>query len=277
MGTTAPATPALAVAGVVGTVLLGAMGLTQKVLLFGCLPLGAWGMVRLVRPFGSQRASLVAGVAYLALPLPYDALALGRLGALAAYAGSPWVLGHLFRSTDMPPYGAGGRAMVRAGGAGGGGEAAGGGAAGGGGGGAGGVATPDGGEVTGAAGRRARTATPPGFSVPAGVVVTPADSPPSRVERRNRGRGRAGAISSGRVAPGRRWLAGHRTLRACVLLGVLEAVLVAFVPAAAVVVVVTGLAVAVASWCSASGPGRCGRCGSPSGRRWWRASSASRG
>ena len=47
--------------GLVGTVLLGAMGLTQKVLVFGCLPLGVWGVVRLLRPFGSQRASLVAG------------------------------------------------------------------------------------------------------------------------------------------------------------------------------------------------------------------------
>ncbi|HEX7442884.1 MAG TPA: glycosyltransferase, partial [Acidimicrobiales bacterium] len=81
VGTTAPATPALAISGVVGTVLLGAMGLTQKVLIFGCLPLGAWGTVRLLRPFGSQRAALVAGLAYLAVPLPYNALALGRWDA----------------------------------------------------------------------------------------------------------------------------------------------------------------------------------------------------
>ncbi len=66
VGTTAPAAPGLAIAGVVGTILLGAMGLTQKVLIFGCLPLGAWGAVRLLRPFGSQRAALVAGLAYLA-------------------------------------------------------------------------------------------------------------------------------------------------------------------------------------------------------------------
>ncbi len=105
VGTTAPAAPALALAGVVGTVLLGAMGLTQTVLVFGCLPLGAWGVVHLLRPFGSQRAALVAGLAYLAMPLAYDAVALGRWGALVAYAGAPWVLAALARAARLHPYG----------------------------------------------------------------------------------------------------------------------------------------------------------------------------
>ena len=100
--------PALALAGLVGTVFLGAMGLTQKVLIFACLPLGVWGVVRLLRPFGSQRASLVAGLSYLAMALAYNALALGRWGALVVYAGAPWVLARLFRATRSAPYGAGG-------------------------------------------------------------------------------------------------------------------------------------------------------------------------
>jgi GT2 family glycosyltransferase len=105
VGTTAPASPALGLAGLVGTVLLGAMGLTQKVLIYACIPLGVWGVVRLVRPFGSQRASLVSGLAYLAMALPYNDLALGRWGALVVYAGAPWVLVRLFRATDAAPYG----------------------------------------------------------------------------------------------------------------------------------------------------------------------------
>ncbi len=105
VGTTAPATPALALSGLVGTVLLGAMGLTQKVLVFACIPLGVWGAVRLLRPFGSQRAALVTGVAYLAMALPYNALALGRWGALVVYAGTPWVAARLFRATGSRPYG----------------------------------------------------------------------------------------------------------------------------------------------------------------------------
>ncbi len=105
VGTTAPASPALALIGLVGTVLLGAMGLTQKVLVFGCIPLGVWGVVRLLRPFRSQRAALVAGLAYLAVAVPYNALALGRWGALVVYAGAPWALALLFRATGTDPYG----------------------------------------------------------------------------------------------------------------------------------------------------------------------------
>jgi len=105
VGTTAPATPALALIGVVGTVLVGAMGLTQKVLVFGCIPVGVWGTVRLLRPFGSRRASMIAGLAYLAMALPYNALALGRWGALVVYAGTPWVLARLFRATGTAPFG----------------------------------------------------------------------------------------------------------------------------------------------------------------------------
>ena len=106
VGTTAPASPALALIGLVGTVLFAGMGLTQIILVFACLPLGAWGMVRLLRPFGSQRASMVAGLAYLAMALPYNALALGRWGALVVYAGIPWVLARLFRATGAAPYAA---------------------------------------------------------------------------------------------------------------------------------------------------------------------------
>jgi len=106
VGTTAPVTPALALSGLVGTVLLGGMGLAQKVMIFACVPLGAWGVVRLLRPFGSQRASLVAGLAYLAMALPYDALSQGRWGALVVYAAAPWVLTQLCRATGLAPFAA---------------------------------------------------------------------------------------------------------------------------------------------------------------------------
>jgi GT2 family glycosyltransferase len=167
VGTTAPATPALAISGVVGTVLLGAMGLTQKVLVFGCLPLGVWGAVRLLRPFGSQRAALVCGLAYLAVPLPYNALALGRWGALVVYAGAPWVLATLARSTGLEPF-------VR------------------------------------------RTGVP---TASPGV-----------------GSAEAGA-----------WASHHGLLGGALALGVLEAVLISFVPAAAIVVVLVALSIVLSS------------------------------
>ena len=172
VGTTAPVSPALAISGVVGTVLLGAMGLAQKVLIFACLPFGAWGAVRLLRPFGSQRAALVAGLAYLAMPLAYNGLALGRWDALVVYAGSPWVLAILARSTGLEPF-------VRA------------------------------------------------SAVPA-VGATP-DGP------------RGPADTSGA------WAARHGVLGGSLALGVLEAVLISFAPAAAIVVVLAAVALVVSS------------------------------
>jgi GT2 family glycosyltransferase len=180
VGTTAPATPALALAGVVGTVLLGAMGLAQKVMIFGCVPLGAWGVVRLLRPFGSQRASLVAGLAYLAMALPYNALALGRWGALAVYAGGPWVLALLFRATDTDPY------------------------------------------------TRAHLSAPRASTAVLHAGLAP-EAPPSALRR----------FSA--------WTLRHGRVRNVVALGLLEAVLVSFVPAAAIVVLLVVLALMLSS------------------------------
>ena len=91
--------------GVIGTVLLGGMGLVQKVLILGCLPLGAWGVSRLVRPLVSRRASLVAAIAYLGLPLAYDSLAAARIDGLVAFALTPWLLARLARAGGLSPYG----------------------------------------------------------------------------------------------------------------------------------------------------------------------------
>ncbi|MGH9081595.1 MAG: glycosyltransferase [Acidimicrobiales bacterium] len=173
VGTTAPASPALALAGLAGTVLLGAMGSAQKVLVLACVPLGVWGVVRLLRPFRSQRAALVAGLSYLAMALAYDNIALGRWGALVAYAGTPWVLARLFRATGTAPF-----VALRPTGAGNGSE--------------------------------------------------------------------PGALRSVR----RRvldWSVRHETVRAVVALGLIEAVLISFVPAAAVTVVLVALALVLSS------------------------------
>ncbi len=182
VGTTAPASPALGLAGLAGTVLLGAMGTTEKVLVFACVPLGAWGVVRLLRPFGSQRAALVGGLAYLAMALAYDDVALGRWGALVAYAGAPWVLARLFRATGTAPF-------VRS------------------------APATDG---------------VPGPPTGGGVDGVPATALPMRW----------------RIPA---WIVRHRSVRDVVALGLLEAVLVSFVPAAAVMVVLVALALVLSS------------------------------
>ncbi len=130
-------------------------------------------MVRLLRPFGSQRAALVAGLAYLAMALAYNDLALGRWGALVAYAGTPWVLGRLFRATGTAPF---------------------------------------------------------VDSAPGTVAAVGSPGTKQSVHRR---------VSD--------WSDRHQAARRVMALGLLEAVLVSFVPAAAVVVVLVALALVLSS------------------------------
>jgi GT2 family glycosyltransferase len=104
VGTTAPATPAFGLIGLSGTVLFGAMGTLQRVLLLGCIPLGAWGMSRFLRPLVSPRARVVAVICYLGLPLPYGALGLGRWDGLVAFAAFPFIALRLARAAGVHPY-----------------------------------------------------------------------------------------------------------------------------------------------------------------------------
>jgi hypothetical protein len=106
VGTTAPASPAFGVAGLVGTVVLGATSVAQRILLLGCIPLGAWGVARFMRPLVSPRARVVAVLCYLGLPLPYGALGTGRWDGLVAYALFPFVAARLARAAGLAPYAA---------------------------------------------------------------------------------------------------------------------------------------------------------------------------
>ncbi|MGH9081811.1 MAG: hypothetical protein ACRDWN_00560 [Acidimicrobiales bacterium] len=108
VGTTAPASPGFAVLGVLGTVLLGHMGQLQKVLVLASLPVGAWGVSRLLGRFDSPRARLAGALGYLGLALPYDALARGRWDGLVAYAAAPWILARLARASGRAPFGGAG-------------------------------------------------------------------------------------------------------------------------------------------------------------------------
>ena len=107
VGTTAPSSPAFGLTGLSGTILLGAMGTLQRVLLLGCIPLGAWGMSRLARPLLSARARVIAVICYLGIPLPYAALGTGRWDGLVAYAAFPFILLALARAAGVEPYAAG--------------------------------------------------------------------------------------------------------------------------------------------------------------------------
>ncbi|MBI2709205.1 MAG: glycosyltransferase [Actinobacteria bacterium] len=112
LGQPGPAPTGLGLLALLGFVSLGAMGLLQKILVLGMLPLGAVGAWRLARPIGSTRASVAALVVYLALPVPYNALARGSWSGLLVYGSAPWFLLGSARLSRLAPFG---RADLRAG------------------------------------------------------------------------------------------------------------------------------------------------------------------
>ncbi|MGI9603926.1 MAG: hypothetical protein ACR2QE_18735 [Acidimicrobiales bacterium] len=101
------------VLGVLGVVVFGAVGLLRTVLVLAAIPFGAWGMGRALAPMGSRRASAVAAIVYLALPVGYNALAGGSWPAMVGYATAPWLLGQLARVSGSGSF-AGQTTMVRA-------------------------------------------------------------------------------------------------------------------------------------------------------------------
>ena len=104
LGADAPAPTAFALLGVLGYLLAGAVGLLRTVLVLGLLPLGLLGAWRLAAPLSSRAARLVAVSLYLAVPLPYNALARGRWGGLVLYAVAPFLLSRLLRATGLAPF-----------------------------------------------------------------------------------------------------------------------------------------------------------------------------
>jgi GT2 family glycosyltransferase len=110
LGSQAPAPTAYGLLGGLGVLTAGTMGLLRTVLTLGLLPLGALTIHRMTAPLGSRHAQIAALLVYVCNPLPYNALAGGRWGALALYAGLPVVVAILARVSGLAPYGASGGA-----------------------------------------------------------------------------------------------------------------------------------------------------------------------
>ncbi len=110
LGASGPAPPGLALLGIGSLLTGGATALLRTVIVLGTIPLGAAGAWRLARPLASARASVAALLVYVAVPLPYNALANGQLGGLVAYALAPWVLLRVLRAGGAAPFGGDGAA-----------------------------------------------------------------------------------------------------------------------------------------------------------------------
>lgn len=104
LGSTGSSPPALALLGLGGTLLLGGIGVLQKVLILGPLVIGPLGAYRSARPLDSPLARSAVLVAYAVVPLPFNALAGGRWPGLVAYAAAPWLLASLCRLGGEHPF-----------------------------------------------------------------------------------------------------------------------------------------------------------------------------
>jgi len=105
LGSESPAPTAFGLFGLLGVAAAGAMGLLRTLLTVGMLPLGALFAYRLPGPTGSRWAQIACLLVYVTVPLPYNALANGRWGALVLYAAAPVIVGMLARASRVPPFG----------------------------------------------------------------------------------------------------------------------------------------------------------------------------
>ena len=93
LGSASPQPAALAVIGALGTVLFGATGLAQTIVVVAAIPLGAFGAYRLARvAIGFRGPALAAGLVYGINPVARNAIAQGRLGPLVLFALLPFLL-----------------------------------------------------------------------------------------------------------------------------------------------------------------------------------------
>ena len=102
VGTGTPGMPGYGVLGFAGTFVLGRMGILARVVLIFSVPLGALGVIRLLRAQVSNRARIVASIAYLTLPIGLNMIAQGRIDVLVVVAGLPFVVRRVFELMDVP-------------------------------------------------------------------------------------------------------------------------------------------------------------------------------
>ncbi len=105
LGSTSPAPTGFGIFALLGSVLLGAVGLLRQVLILGMLPLGVLALWRLTRPVGSRRARVISTVAYLIVPVAAQSMARGDWPGLVAFAATPIVLSQLFAASELAPFG----------------------------------------------------------------------------------------------------------------------------------------------------------------------------
>jgi GT2 family glycosyltransferase len=92
--------------GLLGTLLLGSIGMARRLLILGPLLFGALGAWKLLQRSGSTGVRAAALAAYALNPVALNAVAEGRLGALLMYGVAPWMLRRSATAAGLPPFAA---------------------------------------------------------------------------------------------------------------------------------------------------------------------------
>ena len=104
VGTGTPDMPGYGVLGVAGTFVFGRMGILPRLVLIAAVPTGAVGVVRLLQGRVSNRARVVAGLAYLVFPLGLNMISQGRVDVLVVVAVLPLVVRRIFELLAVPGF-----------------------------------------------------------------------------------------------------------------------------------------------------------------------------
>jgi GT2 family glycosyltransferase len=91
-GTGTPAMPGYGFIAFAGTFVFGRMGILPRLVMIFAVPLGGWGIWRLLKSVVSNRARLVGAVAYVAFPLSANLIQAGRIDVLIVSAVLPFAL-----------------------------------------------------------------------------------------------------------------------------------------------------------------------------------------
>lgn len=104
VGTGTPGMPGYGVLGFAGTFVFGRMGVLPRAALIFAVPVGALGIARLLKEQVSNRARILASIAYLALPLGVNMIQQGRVDVLVVVAGLPYLMRRIFMLMDVPGF-----------------------------------------------------------------------------------------------------------------------------------------------------------------------------
>jgi GT2 family glycosyltransferase len=104
LGTGTPGMPGYGLIAFAGTFVFGRMGILPRLVLIAAIPLGAIAVGRLLRGRVSNRARVVAAVAYMALPLGLNMVGQGRVDILVVVTGLPLIVRRLFELLAVPGF-----------------------------------------------------------------------------------------------------------------------------------------------------------------------------